>query len=78
MSQHSTNGTRGRPLTSREIQQAVLRQQQQQQQQAATQKPPISDKSGIRRGKGSVPAVRKQKQQVSGLDRDLRDEIDAW
>jgi len=75
MSQHSTNGTRGRPLTSREIQQAVLRQQQQQQ---ANQKPPIPDKSGIRRGKGSVPAVRKQKQQVSGLDRDLRDEIDAW
>ena len=34
--------------------------------------------SGIRRGRGSVPAVPKQQKQTSGLDRDLRDEIDAW
>ena len=35
-------------------------------------------RSGIRRGRGSVPAVPKQQKQSSGLDRDLRDEIDAW
>lgn len=35
-------------------------------------------RSGIRKGRGSVPAVPKQQKQSSGLDRDLRDEIDAW
>ena len=33
---------------------------------------------GIRRGRGSVPAAPKKQKQTSGLDRDLRDEIDAW
>ena len=33
---------------------------------------------GIRRGRGSVPAVPKKQKQSGGLDRDLRDEIDAW
>ena len=35
-------------------------------------------RSGIRRGRGSVPAAPKKQKQTSGLDRDLRDEIDAW
>ena len=79
-SQKSANGSQspsGQTLSSREaLQQAVLKQQQ------ASQKPTppgeSTSRSGIRKGKGSVPAVPKQGKPASGLDRDLRDEIDAW
>ena len=67
----------GQTLSSREaVQPAILKQQQ------ASQEPLADGESharlGIRRGKGSVPAVPKQGKPASGLDRDLRDEIDAW
>ena len=79
-SQQAGNGAQGvsrsprRAASSREeLEQAVLRQQQ------PDEAPDEANaRSGIRRGRGSVPAAQKQKKPASGLDRDLRDEIDAW
>ena len=62
--------------SSREIVEQAIRAQRD------SDRPPSAGngqpKSGIRRGRGSVPAVAKKQKQTSGLDRDLRDEIDAW
>lgn len=78
-SQQAGNGAQSRSRSPRraassreELEQAVLRQQQPEAPDEA------NARSGIRRGRGSVPAVQKQKKPASGLDRDLRDEIDAW
>ena len=81
--QESKNGTvsqqslSGQALSSREAAQQAAPVQHQAPPKAAAAAE-TSPRPGIRRGRGSVPAVPKQGKPASGLERDLRDEIDAW
>lgn len=71
-----------RLASSREaLTQAALRQQEAERAPYTGPAEPGAEpggKQGIRKGRGSVPAVPKQGKPGAGLDRDLRDEIDAW